>query len=280
MRKTILSPILHLVMVSLLLIGCNQKITDEMALILTRVAVETLAAGTAAASAPDTATPTLEPSATLQPTDTQAPSQTPMQEQNGPGQGQGQLPAQNQSQPQTTVNTCNVAKFISDETIDDGTEIEPGDSFTKTWRIRNNGTCTWTEDYQIAWYSDNTFSADTPQNFTDEDIEPGEDVYISIDMVAPSSEGSYYSYWTLVDEDGNTFLDSFYVYIVVNDDASTSTPTPTATSTSTDEVTSTPTCTTSSNSTPTGTVTPINTATVTPTLTPTNNPTVVQDHDE
>ncbi len=33
--------------------------------------------------------------------------------------------------------------FVADVTVPEGTEIPPGKSFTKTWRVRNTGTCPW-----------------------------------------------------------------------------------------------------------------------------------------
>ncbi|HSR20131.1 MAG TPA: NBR1-Ig-like domain-containing protein, partial [Anaerolineales bacterium] len=39
---------------------------------------------------------------------------------------------------------CNNAAFVSDVTIPDGTILKPGEKFTKTWRIYNSGSCSWT----------------------------------------------------------------------------------------------------------------------------------------
>ncbi len=39
------------------------------------------------------------------------------------------------------------SEFVADITIPDGTLIKPGDSFVKTWRIQNDGTCTWNGEY-------------------------------------------------------------------------------------------------------------------------------------
>ena len=36
-------------------------------------------------------------------------------------------------------------------TIPDNARIPPGTFFTKTWRIRNIGYCTWTEDYALVF---------------------------------------------------------------------------------------------------------------------------------
>ena len=46
-----------------------------------------------------------------------------------------------------------------DVTIPDYTEVAPGTSFTKTWRLVNTGPCTWSNDYSAVWFSGETFGA-------------------------------------------------------------------------------------------------------------------------
>jgi hypothetical protein len=40
-----------------------------------------------------------------------------------------------------------------DVTIPDDTKMAPGQTFTKVWRLRNAGTCTWSKNYTIAVFS-------------------------------------------------------------------------------------------------------------------------------
>jgi len=47
------------------------------------------------------------------------------------------------------LRNCNWAEFVRDLSIPDGEEIDGGAAFTKTWRLRNIGECTWTMDYNI-----------------------------------------------------------------------------------------------------------------------------------
>src|SRR5688572_18810473 len=50
----------------------------------------------------------------------------------------------------TATNTpvpCNQASFVSDVTIPDNTSITVNDGFTKTWKLKNVGSCTWTSGY-------------------------------------------------------------------------------------------------------------------------------------
>ena len=99
---------------------------------------------------------------------------------------------------------CNRAQFIDDVTIEDRANLEPGQAFTKTWRLRNMGECIWGDDYQVVFRSGYQMSAPDVINLP-EDVEPGETVDISIDMIAPESTGIYTGYWMLRDEDGNRF---------------------------------------------------------------------------
>ena len=55
--------------------------------------------------------------------------------------------------PPTAVSYCDWVSFIKDVTIPDGTQVLPGETFTKMWRLKNSGTCTWTPDYALVWVS-------------------------------------------------------------------------------------------------------------------------------
>ena len=50
-----------------------------------------------------------------------------------------------QSVPRALAATyCDQAQFVSDLTVPDGSSFAPGATFTKTWRLKTIGTCTWT----------------------------------------------------------------------------------------------------------------------------------------
>jgi hypothetical protein len=38
---------------------------------------------------------------------------------------------------------------MTSESIPDGTQFDRGDVFTKTWTLRNVGTCDWNENYRF-----------------------------------------------------------------------------------------------------------------------------------
>lgn len=98
---------------------------------------------------------------------------------------------------------CLWAVFVS-ETIPDGTDFSPGESFTKSWTLKNTGYCDWNTDYQIAFKSGDQMSGPDAQDITTE-TDPGESITIEIDLVAPSSAGTYTGYWQMRTHEGVDF---------------------------------------------------------------------------
>jgi hypothetical protein len=43
------------------------------------------------------------------------------------------------------------AAFVTDVTVPDGADFSPDENFTKTWRMKNAGTCTWTSSYALVF---------------------------------------------------------------------------------------------------------------------------------
>ena len=127
-----------------------------------------------------------------------------------------------------------------DITIPDDTTLQPGQVFSKTWRLRNVGNCTWTRDYSVVWFSGDPLSAPRSIHLPEE-VKPGGSVDITLDMVAPQRAGTYYSNWKLSDAQGNLFGigptggSPFWAKILVLP-TNTSTPQPSPTPTSTPEV--------------------------------------------
>jgi len=101
-------------------------------------------------------------------------------------------------------STCDKVQYISDVNIPDGTTLQPGAQFTKTWRLKNVGTCAWTKSYQLAFFSGTQMGAASSAAFP-KDVAVGETVDISINMVAPSAAGSYRGYWMFKNANGALF---------------------------------------------------------------------------
>lgn len=120
------------------------------------------------------------------------------------------------------------ATFIDDITIPDDTELSPGASFDKTWRLENSGTCSWGEGYGLTFVEGDQMQG--LDSFLLPDIvSPGQIVDLTIPLVAPSIEGSYRGDWKLNNPDGGIFgtgdnaNESMWVQIIVI--ASTTKPT-------------------------------------------------------
>ncbi|HEX2995100.1 MAG TPA: NBR1-Ig-like domain-containing protein, partial [Anaerolineales bacterium] len=109
------------------------------------------------------------------------------------------------SQPPTVEPSgCDKAAFVSDVTVPDGTIFSPSAAFTKTWRLRNIGTCTWTTSYKLIYYSGDSMSAPTTVNFP-WSAAWNQTVDISLNMVAPNAVGKYRGYWILSNASGQLF---------------------------------------------------------------------------
>ena len=120
----------------------------------------------------------------------------------------------------SATQTCDIAQFIDDVTIPDGTTLEPNETFTKTWRLKNVGTCSWTTSYAIVFSGGDSMDGPATQALVG-NVNPGQTVDISVDLTAPDSDDDYKGYWKLRNAAGVHFS-QFYVDITVK------TPSPTA----------------------------------------------------
>ena len=77
-------------------------------------------------------------------------------------------------------------------------------AFTKTWRLKNAGSCTWTTSYKLVYYSGEQMSAPTTVNLP-WGARSGQTVDISVNMVAPSTAGKYRGFWILANASGQFF---------------------------------------------------------------------------
>jgi len=111
------------------------------------------------------------------------------------------------------TSSCNVMQFITDVTIPDGTIMTPGQTFTKTWRLKNVGTCAWTPSYAIAFSDGNAMNGPSTQALVG-NVSPGQTIDISVNLTAPASTGDYTGNWKLRDGSGVLF-GKFYVQIKV-----------------------------------------------------------------
>ena len=110
------------------------------------------------------------------------------------------------------------ASFVTDVTIPDGTTISSGQTFTKTWRIRNTGTTTWGSGYTLTFTSGAQMNAPATVNVSS--TLPNNTADISVNMTAPGSSGTYIGYWKMKNPHGQLFGDSIWVKITVSGSSS------------------------------------------------------------
>ena len=92
------------------------------------------------------------------------------------------------------------AEFVEDVTIPDNTSIPAGTTFTKTWRVKNTGTCTWTHEYSL-YLVGRIPGADFYQKLKlEENVSPNQIIDISVELTAPSIQGIARWEWMLQNE--------------------------------------------------------------------------------
>jgi hypothetical protein len=88
--------------------------------------------------------------------------------------------------------------------VKDGTIFLPGTEFTKTWRLKNIGGCTWTKEYDLVFVDGDGMNAYATVPFTDTAV-PGETIDLSVKLRAPDKGGSYKGFWQLRNANGIVF---------------------------------------------------------------------------
>jgi len=111
-----------------------------------------------------------------------------------------------------TPGGCLNAVFVS-ENVPDNTVFSPGDTFVKTWTIKNTGYCTWNTNYKLVFYSGDDMDGDHSTNLP-EAVSPGEKVELSVTLTAPNSEGTFRGDWRVRSDTGVNFA-RFWVQIKV-----------------------------------------------------------------
>lgn len=107
------------------------------------------------------------------------------------------LPTSTRASSPTPV--CDQAQFVRDVTIPDGSVFTPGATFTKTWRLRNAGTCTWS-GYSLVFDSGDSMAGTSPTPIGT--VSPGQEVDISVNLTAPATSGSYRGHWRIRNSSG------------------------------------------------------------------------------
>lgn len=140
------------------------------------------------------------------------------------------------AEPARTTTTCIDAMTLIEHLSldDDGMRspppVSPGTPFQKTWRVQNNGTCTWTNGYVLTPVGGNVPQATMGGMPTaiNGPVAPGETYDLTVNLVAPLAPGVYQGFWSMRNPNGLLFGDRLWVGITVPAQP-TPTPPPTAT---------------------------------------------------
>jgi ABC-type amino acid transport substrate-binding protein len=172
----------------------------------------------AAFANPDLVTPTAQPAVT--------PTATPR-----PGRP---LPTPTATATATRTPTCSDGmSWVADLTYDDlgmtaPPLFQPGQGFTKSWRVRNIGTCPWGPGYSLRFVQGNLPGAQMggqPLAITVA-VPPGATHDLHVPLIAPLATGTYQGFWQMVNPAGQPFGQRIWVGIRVQ---APPTPAPTAT---------------------------------------------------
>jgi hypothetical protein len=120
--------------------------------------------------------------------------------------------------------SCYGLTFVSDVSIPDNTQMDPGEEFTKTWKVKNSGSCAWDAGFKFQ----NTGGEALGSAITlPAAVAAGQTYDISVPMTAPTSKtGTLRSNWRMSTAAGQYFGDEVFAVIVVgNASAPTDTPT-------------------------------------------------------
>lgn len=156
--------------------------------------------------------------AIVAPTNTPAVTQTPLATIPPIGTSTGTIPLTGTT-PGAAVGgvaataSCYGLTFVSDVSIPDNTQMDPGEGFTKTWKVKNSGSCAWDAGFKFQ----NTGGEALGSAFTlPAAVAAGQTFDISVPMTAPTSKtGTLRSNWRMSTAAGQYFGDEVFVVIVV-----------------------------------------------------------------
>jgi hypothetical protein len=104
----------------------------------------------------------------------------------------------------TPASRCDWADFVTDVSYPDGSSVGRGITFTKTWRLKNIGTCSWTTNYALVFVDGESMSAPTAVGLPGT-VNPGQTVDVQVNLTAPNKDGRYKGYFKLRNASGLLF---------------------------------------------------------------------------
>jgi ABC-type amino acid transport substrate-binding protein len=82
-------------------------------------------------------------------------------------------------------------------------EMAPGETFVKSWRVKNTGTCPWEPGYTLRYAQGNVPAARMGGEpvVLEVAVQPGDEVEMGVELTAPIVPDQYVGYWNMTDED-------------------------------------------------------------------------------
>lgn len=133
--------------------------------------------------------------------------------------------------PTVEISGVDRLEFVADVTVPDGTTFKAGDTFVKTWKLKNIGTSTWGSGHSLVFVSGEQMGAPASIPLSTM-VPPGETADVSVSLTAPQTPGSYFSFWALRGPAGNIFGvgpngdQPFYAQIIVTGGGAGTAPPP------------------------------------------------------
>jgi ABC-type amino acid transport substrate-binding protein len=95
--------------------------------------------------------------------------------------------------------------------------MQPGQAFTKGWRVRNSGTCPWDQTYTLGYAGGSSPAAQMGGSAVRVNgvVAPGATYDFKVPLTAPTAPGVYQGFWTMRDWQGTSFGDRIWVGIQV-----------------------------------------------------------------
>lgn len=89
-----------------------------------------------------------------------------------------------------------MCRFVKDLTFPDSSEVSPGQTFEKVWLVRNDGEVSWPPSTELTFVSGDDLPA-TKVYSVPSNVVPGQEVPLTVQLVAPPVEGRFISYFRL-----------------------------------------------------------------------------------
>jgi hypothetical protein len=103
--------------------------------------------------------------------------------------------------------------FVADASIPDYTNLPPGGSFDKGWRLRNSGSTAWGPGYALSFVAGDQMGA--PSSIPLPAVAPGQTADVTVPMVAPGAPGTYRGDWQMTNPSGQPFGPKVWVLVTV-----------------------------------------------------------------